>query len=593
MTPVLILLWMTSFGAPMAVVTALLVSSQLTLRAGVRLQRQVDRWAPAALLPAGLLALLGPAAGRVDLPWLLSGTGLYADEVARPLLVVVVLLYAAALIAVRASQTPRAPTLIGFLMVCFIGNAGVLLSTDAMTFYLGYSVMSLAAYGVVVHTGTDAARSAGRIYLGLTVLSEMLVLAALVLVVAEGGLLLADAPSAVAQSQQRDLIITLLVAGFGIKAGTVPLHFWLPLAHPAAPPPASAVLSGCMIKVGLLGWLRFLPLGEVALPTWGTILVVLALVGAFAALPFGVLTRDPKVSLAYSSISQMAFVTVLVGIALATPHLAQACVLAAVVYAVHHGMAKGGLFLGVTIWRIHGSGRMRVPVLVVLAVMALAVAGAPLSSGAVAKYAAKQAADPVVLAGVDLGAILPWVGTVTTLLLIRAGYLLLTGTQRQPSHSPGLALGSWMVLGGGGLVLAWYLAERWGPVVEQPGAEPSAWWDAVWPIGAGLVLTLAWWLLLRAGMLPRALRPGHVRMLPAGDIVVAEQRAERDLARMAAGIARGTARVDAARPVRALRARLTSGVGVAERVESRLSGWVASGVAFLALVLIVAVAAWR
>lgn len=592
MTLVTMAWWVAAFAAPLACIGALLVSSQMRLRRAVRLQGVLDRWAPLSLAPAGVLAFLGPDAGRVDLPWLLSGTGLDADEVARPLVLVAVVLYAAALVAVRASQTPRAPTLIGFLLLCFVGNVGVLLASDAMTFYLGYSVMSLAAFGVVVHSGRATARRAGRLYLGLTVLSEMIVLAALVLVVAEGGLLLADAPAAVAQSDHRDLIIGLLIAGFGVKAGTVPLHFWLPLAHPAAPPPASAVLSGCMIKVGLVGWLRFLPLGEVALRDWGTVLVLLALIGAFAALPFGLLTRDPKVALAYSSISQMAFITVLVAIALSTPDLAAACILAAVLYAVHHGMAKGGLFLGVTIWRIHGSGRLRILVLAVWGVMALAVAGAPLSSGAVAKYAAKEAADPVMLAGMELGSVLPWVGTVTTLLLLRAGHLLVTGTERQPAHSPGLALGSWLTLGAGGLALSWYLADRWAPVVELPAPEPGTWWDAVWPIAVGVTLSILWWAAGRAGLMPAVLSRAGARTLPAGDLVVVEEWAERAGKRLVAGVATRAGRVDltpVGRRLRRARGRLGR---AADGGEAGLSGWRASGIAFAVLALLLTAVAW-
>ena len=68
----------------------------------------------------------------------------------------------------------------------------------------------------------------------------------------------------------RDLIIGLLLAGFGLKAGLVPLHVWLPLAHPAAPMPASAVLSGAIIKAGIIGLIRFLPRGG-ALPEWGVV----------------------------------------------------------------------------------------------------------------------------------------------------------------------------------------------------------------------------------------------------------------------------------------------------------------------------------
>src|SRR5690606_7309656 len=109
---------------------------------------------------------------------------------------------------------------------------------------------------------------------------------------------LADAP-------RRDLIVGLVLAGFGIKAGALPLHVWLPLAHPAAPTPASAVLSGAMIKAGLLGWLRFLPLGLVALPGWAALLMVLGVVAVFFGAAAGAVQQDAKAVLAYSSISQM------------------------------------------------------------------------------------------------------------------------------------------------------------------------------------------------------------------------------------------------------------------------------------------------
>ena len=93
------------------------------------------------------------------------------------------------------------------------------------------------------------------------------------------------------------LTVVLLFIGFGVKAGLVPLHVWLPLAHPAAPPAASAVLSGAMVKAGLVGWLRFLPLGqhERGLEVLGWVLMALALIGAFLAVVVGVLQDDPKV----------------------------------------------------------------------------------------------------------------------------------------------------------------------------------------------------------------------------------------------------------------------------------------------------------
>lgn len=583
------LLWTAAVGAPLLVVLVLLATSQFNLRRTVHVIRFVDQWASLALLPTALLALLGPAAGRVDVPWLLSGTGLAVDGLARPLLLVVVLLYGAALLAVHSSQTRRAPTLIGFLVACFMGNAGLLVADDAMTFYVSFSLMSLAAYGTVVHTGTRAARRAGRIYLILTLLSEMIVLAALVLIIDAGGLQIADAPAAVAASAHTDLIIGLLLAGFGIKSGLVPLHIWLPLAHPAAPPPASAVLSGCMIKAGLIGWIRFLPLGEAEFSSWGTLLTVLALVGAFGVLPFGLLQSDLKIPLAYSSISQMGLIGVLIGIALSTPELAQACVLAAVLYAVHHGLAKGGLFLGITVWSIHGSSRARPLVLVTLAVMAVAVAGAPFSSGAIAKYAAKQAVDPETFAGVDLVSLLPWVGTVTTLLLARTGYLLIRTTKRQPAHRPGLTLVSWLVLAVGGVALSWYLGARWAPVVQAPGLSAEAIWDATWPLLVGLGAAVLWWWASATERLPRRLQAQHLPALPAGDLVVGADWSAQQIASAWAAGGRWAQRLDP-RPgvVARLGALARRGGTTADRSEFVLAGWVASGWALVLWLLAVA-----
>lgn len=583
-----ILVWTAAIGAPALTVATLLLTSQLNLRRTVRVVQVVDRWASLSLLPTIGLVIAGPAAGVVNVPWLLSGTGLYVDDIGRPLLLVAVLLYGAALIAVHASQTRRAPTLIGYLIACFMGNAGLLLANDAMTFYFSFSLMSLAAYGAVVHDGTGKARRAGRIYLILTIISEMVVLTALVLIIEGGGLVLENTAAVVAASPHRDLIVGLILVGFGIKAGLVPLHVWLPLAHPAAPPPASAALSGCMIKAGLVGWLRFLPLGETALVGWGTLLVVLALIGAFAVLPFGLMQRDPKVPLAYSSISQMGLIGVLVGIALSTPELAEACVLAAVLYAVHHGMAKGGLFLGITVWRIHGSGRGRRVVLAGLAVMAVAVAGVPFTSGALAKYAAKQAVDPVAIAGVDLVSLLPWVGTVTTLLVFRAGYLLLTGTARQPAHRPGLALLSWLVLVVGGLGFTLFLAQQWAPVVDVPTFTVSAFWDATWPVLLGLALAIGWWWLSARDRMPEGLQPERLPVLPAGDLIVVVE-AVADRSQAAAGRVGGWWSRHRPEGV----GEHLGGLGQtwlrgAGRAEAGLSGWTWSGVALIATTLLAA-----
>jgi len=91
------------------------------------------------------------------------------------------------------------------------------------------------------------------------------------------------------------------------------LHFWLPLAHPVAPTPASAVLSGAMIKAGLLGWLLTLPLSETALPQWGTLMIMVGALASIGAALIGVCQHQAKAVLAYSSISQMGLITIMVG----------------------------------------------------------------------------------------------------------------------------------------------------------------------------------------------------------------------------------------------------------------------------------------
>lgn len=476
--------------------------------------------APVTTLPA--LALTAVPGASLDVPWLLIGTHLHVDGVARPLVLVSGLLYAAALAAVAWAGFRGGRDLVAFLLVCHVGTTVVFTAADTATFYLGYAMMSFAAYGLVVNSRTAAAVRAGRVYIALTVLSESAVLAALLLVTASGGRMVADAPAAVAHSDYTALIVALLLVGFGVKAGTVPLHVWLPLAHPAAPPAASAVLSGAMVKAGLIGWLRFLPLGEAQLPGWGLVWVLLALAGAFLAVPAGEVQNEPKVVLAYSTISQMGFLAALVGVALGSAELAPAVIPAAVAYAAHHALAKGALFLGVPVWSHHAHGARRWVVVVGLAGAALAVAGAPFSSGAVGKYAAKNAVEGAELFGVDLVDLLPLVATGSTILLLRAGWLLV---RREPDARPrpDAELGAWLLLVATGIVVPWMITDRWLPLTQVPGLDPVTLWDASWPILLGLAIGAVGLTLSRRLRGGRAERPADP-MIPPGDIVVPEER---------------------------------------------------------------------
>lgn len=451
--------------------------------------------APWSALPALLLAWLLPVHTQT-FPWLLMGMRIGLDDTGRVFLLFTAWLWWLAGVFARAylRADRRRPRFFAFYLATLCGNLGLIVAQDIASFYLFFALMTFAAYGLVVHTGSKAARRAGRVYIVLAVIGEMLLLAGFLLVAhAAGSIDLGGAPRAVAQSPARDLIVGLVLAGFGVKAGVLLLHVWLPLAHPVAPTPASAVLSGAMIKAGLLGWLRFLPLGEMALPEWGALCMAAGLLAVFYGVAIGLTQADAKTVLAYSSISQMGFMTVLVGAALLAPRAAGASLTAVLVFAVHHGLAKGALFLSVG---VHGGPRplLRLGQLV----PALALAAAPWTSGAAAKYLLKgavHAAPPPWPAWVD--ALLPLSSFATTLLLIR--FLTLA------RHEPGrVSLDRW---------IPWSLAvisvgavSLWAPVVPSSASVL----EGLAPIGAAVAVAL---LLLRAPRRPRAPR------LPPGDVL--------------------------------------------------------------------------
>jgi formate hydrogenlyase subunit 3/multisubunit Na+/H+ antiporter MnhD subunit len=308
-----------------------------------------------------------------------------------------------------------------------------------VTFYFGFAMMSFASYGLVVHTGTARARHAGRYYIAMVVLGEVCVITSLMMLASQSSTDFGEMrASFTAAADTRDhLIIALLVLGFGVKAGLAGLHFWLPLAHPVAPAPASAVLSGAMIKAGLVAWMRFLPLGELALPAWGAGLAVLGMFTACYAVVVGLPQREAKTVLAYSSVSQMGIMTLAIGIGLAYPErwpLAQAALL---VYIVHHGLVKGSLFLGAGMVHDALAPWLARIMAVVFCLAAWSMAGGPFSGGLAAKLGVK-AALPAAGAWHDiLPPLLTFSSVLTALLLLRFLWLAWPRGCRCASRQPG------------------------------------------------------------------------------------------------------------------------------------------------------------
>ncbi|MDP1693817.1 MAG: complex I subunit 5 family protein [Burkholderiaceae bacterium] len=506
-----------------AILLPLALAALLPARATRTAALAVAPWAP---LPALGLALFGTPGVTLEAPWLLLGARFGLDTTARIFLFFTAALWLSAGIYARTylAADPRRARFAGFFLLSLAGNFGLILAQDVASFYLFFALMTFSAYGLVVHDGSTAARRAGRVYLVMAVLGEALLLTGFVLLVhAAGTLDILRAATAIATASASDTIVAMLLAGFGVKAGAVLLHLWLPLAHPVAPTPASAVLSGAIIKAGLLGWLRFLPLGAGAFPDLGTLVIVAGLIAAFYAVAVGVTQRDAKVVLAYSSVSQMGLMTVGVGAGLLAPQAWPALLPAVTLYALHHAFAKASLFLGVGVAAQGGGARRWMLLGQVLP--ALALAGAPLTSGAFAKTHLKESLAMLPAPWPDwLAWLLPLAAVGTSVLMIR--FLFIAASARSPTRAvvPGLWLG-WSLLW-----LFWLLGLAWlawaAPWVRSPerfayALMPAALWASSWPVvAATLIAGLAMLPISRS-----ALR--RVPPIPPGDLLVPIERALR------------------------------------------------------------------
>lgn len=462
--------------------------------------------APWAALPGLIVAIVGGPDQPVELGWLLVGMTLDVDALRRPFLLFSSLLWLAAGLYASAyhRDDARRARMFGFFLITLSGNLGLIVASDAVTFYLGFLTMSLAAYGLIVHSGSDEAMKAGRIYAILVVAGETLLLPGLWMTVSHARSLHLD-DMATALVEAGGLPFWLLAIGFGVKAALVPLHVWLPLAHPVAPTPASAVLSGAMVKAGVLGWMTILPSGQIFRPDLAAAFIVLGMLGTFGAALAGVMQSRPKSVLAYSSVSQLGLITTTFGIALWSPEASTAALAAVTAYAFHHALAKGALFLGVGCVESAQNHRSRQLALALLAIPAVSLAGLPLTSGIVAKTALKEA-----VYGVSpfwqsaLGLALPLAAVGTTLLMAR--FLWLMAQVRGHSDKPGL-MPVWSVLVLVVVVCAFVPLAVSSTLISESHAL-SGFWTGIWPIALGIAV--AWGMMRKPWRGPR---------IPEGDVL--------------------------------------------------------------------------
>ena len=316
---------------------------------------------------------------------------------------------------------------------------GVLIGLDhagnLITLYLFFELMTLSSLPLVLHTLTHDAVMAGLKYLFYSVAGAFLALFGIFYLYAhgaglpfcEGGyLMVLDAYSG--SGKMTLLVLMLMIVGFGTKAGMFPLHGWLPTAHPVAPAPASAVLSGIITKSGVLAIIRvvFYAVGADVLRgswvqyTWMTLALITVFMGSMMAYKEQVL----KKRLAYSTVSQVSYI--LFGLSV----LNQDGMVGALSHFVFQSVVKDCLFLvaGVIIYKtgkktvkeLTGIGKEMPITMWCFTLVSITLVGIPPTSGFISKWYLAEGSLQTGIGGYA------WFGPVVLLLsaMLTAGYLL-------------------------------------------------------------------------------------------------------------------------------------------------------------------------
>src|SRR5512146_182386 len=306
----------------------------------------------AALLGGG--ALLGALTLPVGLPWL--GAHFRLDALAAFFLVVVNLGAASASLygLGYGRDEPEPRRVVPFFLAFLAGMNLVVLADDAFTFLLTWEFMSLTSWALVMaHHREHGNAKAGYIYLVMASFGTLALLLAFGLLAGPGGGYAFDAIRAAAPAPGLSAaVLTLALIGAGSKAGLVPLHVWLPLAHPAAPSHVSALMSGVMTKVAVYGFVRiaFDLLGP---PQWwwGAVVLTLGGISAVLGVLYALMQHDLKRLLAYHTVENIGIIFIGLGLALAFSangmRTAAALALTAALFHVfNHSVFKSLLFFG-------------------------------------------------------------------------------------------------------------------------------------------------------------------------------------------------------------------------------------------------------
>jgi formate hydrogenlyase subunit 3/multisubunit Na+/H+ antiporter MnhD subunit len=317
----------------------------------------------AAVVGCGLAAvqpidvLLHEQIVRVRIPWHVPLGSLSVGLDPLSAVFALVIAFVCALAALYGSEYLEAHGKHKNLGVCwFLYNLlvasmlAVVVARNAVLFLVAWELMSWASFFLVMFEGEqEQVRRAGWTYLVATHLGTALLLA-MFTILGRGSPLLDFGGPAPARAVA-DVVFVLALIGFGTKAGLVPLHVWLPEAHPAAPSHVSAVMSGVMLKTGIYGLLRTLTWLGPPPPWWGWTMLGVGTASAILGVLLALTQGDLKRLLAYSSVENVGIIALgiglgLLGISYRVPAMAVLGLCAALLHVVNHALFKSLLFLG-------------------------------------------------------------------------------------------------------------------------------------------------------------------------------------------------------------------------------------------------------
>ena len=451
---------------------------------------------PTAAIPALITSLLSVTNYEFAIPWLMLGTSLGIDDTSRVFLIFSSSLWLAGSLLTHDNKSTAFS---GWYLATMAGSFLVIMAKDIPTFYLSYALMSLAVFGLILQNSSNYAHKAAKLYLVFTIVGEMLLFAAFIMIANNAESL--DMDNIVDRSPQ-DLLIALLIIGFGIKAGLPVLHISLPPVYHALPLAAAVPVAGSLLHLGLYGWMRFLPLGQFSLPAWSAVFFSLGLIAMFYGVLIGLTQNKPKSLLAYSSISQMGMMLILIGIGLLLPSQWPVIEIAIVLFAVHHALAKGALFYGINVHGLHRLG---------LLIPGLSLAGLPLTSGSLAKFSLKNhVADLPEFWSILILWLLPLASIGTTLLMARFLFLI----RHQKTYAKPAGPVGWWILLTASLFLPWL----WPTEITRAFSL----WPSLWPVAVGIGIAY----LAYKGVFKSFI--SGIPAIPPGDILAfIEQRLEK------------------------------------------------------------------